>query len=568
LTNDRFCADAMLIHLTITDFAIIDRLEIEFGPGFNVLTGETGAGKSIVMDALGLLLGDRANPELIRTGCEEATVGALFDLSGRTDLQALLAETGFPAGDELVLRRLVSRGGRSRAYVNGALATLGQLQPLAEQLVAVCGQHEHQALMGRESHLPLVDEFGALQSLRDEYQARFTAWRDSGERLARLTAAERERAQRLDLLRYQAGEIAAAELHSGEEEELLAERLLLLNAERLAAAAASGYEALYAADGAVCEVLARVAGDLDGLAAVDPALGELAATLKQSLYTLEDAAAQLRTHLGRISFEPGRQEEVEGRLAMLSNLKRKYGATVGEILERQGAIEAELHELEHAEEARATLEAERARQQAALLENGTRLRAARQAAGARLGAAMQGELADLAMPGARFELQLTPLPDPGPAGLERGEFLLAPNRGEALLPLARIASGGELSRILLALKRITPGRDQVPTVIFDEVDAGIGGVTATAVGDKLRAVSRSVQVLCVTHLPQVAAGADRHFLVSKREVAGRTVAGVEQLTGEARVAEMARMLGGAQVTERTLAHARELIGASAPQATR
>ena len=553
----------MLLTLSITNFAIIDRLEIEFGPGFNVLTGETGAGKSIVMDALGLLLGDRASPELIRSGCEEAAVEAFFDLAGRVDLQETLAAAGFPAGDELVLRRLVNRGGRSRAYVNGSLATLAQLQPLSERLVAVCGQHEHQALMGREAHLPLVDTFGEIEPLRDDYQACYAAWRESGERLARLATAERERAQRFDLLRFQAREISAAELRPGEEEELLAERLLLQNAERLAAAAGSGYEALYAADGAVCEVLGRVAGELDGLAAVDPALGELAATLKQSLYTLEDAAAQLRSHLGRISFEPGRQEEVEGRLALLATLKRKYGATVAEILERQAALEVELHELEHVEEVRAALEAECARLHVTLLAAGNRLGTARQAASERLQAAMQSELADLAMPGARFELQLTPLPEPGPSGLERGEFLLAPNRGEALLPLARIASGGELSRILLALKRIAPGRDQVPTLVFDEVDAGIGGVTATAVGDKLRAVSRTAQVLCVTHLPQVAAGADRHFLVVKREAAGRTVTGVESLAGEARVAEMARMLGGAQVTERTLAHARELIGVSA-----
>ena len=549
----------MLVHLTITDFAIIDRLEIEFGPGFNVLTGETGAGKSIVMDALGLLLGDRARPELIRTGCEEAAVEALFDLAGRADLQTDLAAAGFPGGDDLILRRLVNRGGRSRAYVNGSLATLAQLQPLSERLVAVCGQHEHQALLGREAHLPFVDTFGGLEPLRDTYRAGFAAWRDCGERLARLSAAECERAQRLDLLRYQAQELAAADLRPGEEEELLAERLLLQNAERLAAAAGSGYDALYAADGAACEVLGRVASELDGLAAIDPALGELAATLKQSLYNVEDVAAQLRVHLGRISFEPGRQEAVEERLALLSTLKRKYGTAVAEILERQAAIDIELNELEHVEATRATLEAEHARLRAALLEAGTRLGSARQAAGERLRAAMQNELADLAMPGARFELQLTPLPDPGPAGLERGEFLLAPNRGEALLPLARIASGGELSRILLALKRIAPGRNQVPTLVFDEVDAGIGGVTATAVGDKLRAVSRTAQVLCVTHLPQVAAGADRHYLVVKREAAGRTVTGVEPLTGEARVAEMARMLGGAQVTDKTLAHARELI---------
>lgn len=553
----------MLLTLSIRDVAIIDRLEIEFGEGFNVLTGETGAGKSIVMDAVGLLLGDRANPELVRAGCEEAAVEAFFDLAARADLQAALADAGFPSGEELVLRRVVSRAGRSRAYVNGALATLAQLQPLAERLVSVCGQHEHQALTSREAHLPLVDSFAGLDPLRAEYAGCFSAWRTCSEQLARLTEAERERAQRLDLLRFQAREIAEARLHPDEEGELTAERLLLLNAERLAAAAGGGYEALYGADGAVCEVLGRVAGELEGLAAVDPLMGQWGGALRQALYGVEDVAAQLRAHLERISFEPGRQAQVEERLAQLANLRRKYGATIAEILERQAGIAAEVDQLEHAEETRAALEAERERQLTLLRAAGARLSAARQAAGARLGAAMQQELAELAMPGARFDVQLTALAEPGPSGLERGEFLLAPNRGESLLPLAKIASGGELSRILLALKRIAPGSEQVPTVIFDEVDAGIGGATATAVGAKLRAVSRSAQVLCVTHLPQVAAGADRHFLVAKREAGGRTVTAVERLAGEGRVLEMARMLGGAQVTERTLAHARELIGVCA-----
>jgi len=552
----------MLLTLAITNVAIIDRLEIEFGPGFNVLTGETGAGKSIVMDALGLILGDRANPELIRAGCEEAAVEALFDLAGRADLQAGLSEAGFPAGAELVLRRVVTRAGRSRAYVNSSLATLTQLQPLAEKLVAVCGQHEHQALLGREAHLPFVDRFGGHAAEFDTYRSGYALWRATGERLARLAAAERERAQRLDLLRFQVREIAEAQLRPEEEAELAAERLLLQHAERLDAAVSGSFETLYGADGAVCERIGRVADDLAGLADIDPMLSPLAETLRQSLYTLEDVAAQLRSHLGRISHEPGRQAEVEERLALLGALKRKYGFSVAAILDLQTALAAELDELEHAEETRTLLEAELARQELALRAAGTSLGQARQAAGERLSAAMQQELADLAMPGARFALQLTALPEPGPTGLERGEFLLAPNRGEALLPLARIASGGELSRILLALKRVAPGSDQVPTLIFDEVDAGIGGVTATAVGTKLQAVSRSAQVLCVTHLPQVAAGADRHFLVAKQDRAGRTVTAVEVLAGEDRVVEMARMLGGAQVTERTLAHARELLDAA------
>ncbi len=550
----------MLLTLSITNFAIIDRLEVEFGTGLNVLTGETGAGKSIVMDALGLLLGDRARPELIRAGCEEATVEALFDLAERPELQGVVAEAGFPATDDLVLRRIVSRSGRSRAYVNGSLATLAQLQPLTEQLVAVCGQHEHQALMEREAHLPFVDRFGGHVVLLDDYRQAFAAWRETGERLDQLMTAERERAQRLDLLRYQWNEIDAVQLCPGEDEELAAERLLLQNAERLAAAANNGYESLYAADGAICARLGRLAAELEGLANIDPTLGGLAETLHQALYSLEDVANQLRSHLGHIRFEPGRQDEVETRLALLTNLKRKYGATLAEVLTYRQSVAEELSLLEHVEETRAELEADRVRQHQALLESGRRLSAARQVASRQLSMAMQRELAELAMSGAQFEMQLTPLPEPGPLGLERGEFLLAPNRGEALLPLARIASGGELSRILLALKRIAPGLEQIPTLVFDEVDAGIGGVTATAVGEKLSAVSHGAQVLCVTHLPQVAAGADQHFLVVKREVDGRTVTRVERLDGEARVQEMARMLGGAQVTETTLAHARELIG--------
>jgi len=552
----------MLLTLSISNFAIIDRLEVEFGSGFNVLTGETGAGKSIVMDAIGLLLGDRASPELIRTGCDEATVEALFDLAENDALQMYLVDAGFPGGEELVLRRVVNRGGRSRAYVNGSLATLAQLQPLAEQLVAVCGQHEHQGLLERDAHLPFVDRFGGHQQLFDEYRGCFAAWRETGEQLARLTAAERERAQRLDLLRFQQQEIDGVCPRSGEDEVLGAERLLLQNAERLAAAANGGYEVLYAADGAVCERLGRLAGELEGLSGVDPSLQPLAEALRQALYTLEDVATQLRSQLGRISFEPGRQEEVEGRLAQLTNLKRKYGESLEAVLEYRESVVDELNLLEHAEETRAGLEAEQERRLATLLAIGRRLTSSRKDAGQRLSTALQQELADLAMTGAQFELQLTPLEGPGPLGLERGEFLLAPNRGEALLPLTRIASGGELSRILLALKRIAPGQEQVTTLIFDEVDAGIGGVTATAVGEKLRAVSKGAQVLCVTHLPQVAAGADRHFLVVKRTLDGRTVTGVELLGGEARVAEMARMLGGAQVTERTLAHARELIDVS------
>lgn len=566
-TLDRGLLTPMLLNLVITNFAIIDRLEIEFGSGFNVLTGETGAGKSIIMDAFGLLLGDRARPDLVRAGVDEATVEALFDLSAAPKLQQLVADAGFSPGDELILRRIVSRAGRSRAFVNGSMATLGQLQPIAERLVTVCGQHEHQTLMQKDSHLDLLDGFGRLDQPLQTYRGAYQAYRLVSEQLASLTMAERERQQRLDLLRHQSREIGEAGLQPGEDEELAAERLLLQNAERLASVTQDGYDALYGADGAVCEVLGRLADELDSARSIDPQLGPPAEAVRQALYSLEDTAAQLRTSLGRMNFEPGRQEEVEARLALMAQLKRKYAPTIEELLALKEQHEAEIEQLENADAAHDAL----TRKQAELMESlhaaGQALSGARATAAQALSDAMVSELADLAMPGARFEARLLALAEPGAGGYERVEFFLAPNPGEGLMPLARIASGGELSRIMLALKRVAPGSMDVPTVIFDEVDAGIGGVTATAVGEKLHQVSRDSQVLCVTHLPQVAAVADRHYRVTKQETQGRTQTRLQLLDDDARVEEMARMLGGAHVTDRTRDHAREMILAAARSAS-
>ncbi len=549
----------MLTELIIKNFAIIDRLQVSFGPGFNVLTGETGAGKSIIIDAVGLLLGDRARPDLIRTGEEEAVVEALVDLAARSDLQQALAAAGFEAGDELVLRRVVTRAGKNRVFVNGSLATLAQLQPLAAQLVTIYGQHEHQSLQRSDSHLVLLDRFAGLEGALAEYEGLYRNRREIEEHLQRLESAERERQQRLDLLGFQCREIAAANLQPGEDEELARERLLLQHAERLAAATDGGYETLYGAQGAVCERLGAVAGELEGLAKIDPDLGLLAEAVRGALYSLEDVAAQLRDRARRIAFEPGRQQQVEERLALFGALKRKYGATLAEILEYHARIERELAELADLDAARDGLGRQLAAATAELRRAGEELSRRRREAAARLQAAVERELQDLAMPRARFEVRLSALGEAGARGLERGEFLLSPNPGEEAKPLARIASGGELSRLMLALKRAAPEGEAVPTVIFDEVDAGIGGIAATAVGEKLRGVAQTSQVLCITHLPQVAAYAERHYRVEKREEGGRTRTELVPLAGDERVREMARMLGGAKITERTLEHAREMI---------
>jgi DNA repair protein RecN (Recombination protein N) len=552
----------MLTDLIIRNFAIIDRLQVAFGAGFNVLTGETGAGKSIVIDAVGLLLGERARPDLIRTGEEEATVEALFDLAAAPETRRQLAEAGFDNGDELLARRIVSRSGKNKVFINGALATLGQLQELTAGLMIIHGQHTQQGLQRPDLHLEMLDKMADAGSLLEDYRGIYAEVRQLEEHLRRLDEAERERRQRLDLLGYQSRELAEANPRVGEDEELEAERLLLLHGEKLLAATSGGYETLYGEDGAVCERLQTLAGSLEQLTTIDPALGPLAETLRSSCFALEDVALRLRAHGQKVSFEPGRQNEVEERLARLATLKRKYAPTIAEILALRQRIDEELAELTDLDGTRDGLSRRLAKAREQLARAGAALSERRRQGAEALRRKVEAELAGLAMGRARFEVRLAPLAEAGPRGLEKGEFYLAPNPGEEAKPLARIASGGELSRIMLALKSAAPEADAIPTQVFDEVDAGIGGEAATAVGEKLRGVAQGRQVLCITHLPQVAAFAEAHYRVEKQERDGRTRTVLVRLEGEERAHEMARMLGGARISERTLEHARELIGIS------
>jgi DNA repair protein RecN (Recombination protein N) len=555
----------MLTDLIIRNFAIIDRLQVSFATGFNVLTGETGAGKSIIIDAVGLLLGERARPDLIRTGEEEATVEALFDLSAAPALRQELAAAGLENGDELLVRRTVSRSGKNKVFINGSLATLAQLQPLTAGLMVIYGQHAQQGLQRPDLHLEMLDDIANAGPLLATYRECYDETRLLQERLQQIDEAERERQNRLDYLGFQSHELGEANLQAGEDDDLEAERLLLLHAERLAAATGGGYDTLYGEDGAVCEQLEALAASLENLNNVDPALAPLAESVRSSLYSLEDVALQLRDHAQKVSFEPGRQNEVEERLARLASLKRKYAPTIDEMLALHQRIDQELAELTDLDATRAglakALDSARERLQRA----GQSLSEQRRQGAALLQQLVEAELAGLAMGRARFEVRLTLLTDAGPRGLEKGEFYLSPNPGEEPKPLVRIASGGELSRIMLALKSAAPEADGIPTLIFDEVDAGIGGEAATAVGEKLKGVACGRQVICITHLPQVAAFADVHYRVEKQEREGRTFTALVRLDGEERTREMARMLGGSKVTERTLEHARELIGVSSPK---
>jgi DNA repair protein RecN (Recombination protein N) len=553
----------MLTDLIIRNFAIIDRLHVSFGPGFNVLTGETGAGKSIVIDAVGLLLGARARPEFIRNGEEEATVEAVLDLGASPGVRAEIVAAGFGDGDEMLVKRIISRSGKNRIFINGSLATLGQLQPLTSQLLTIYGQHEHQSLQRTETHMALLDGWAGLRPDLEAYRRCFEEVDELEARRRGLDEAERQRRQRLDLLSFQSREISAARLHPGEDDELTAERLLLQHSERLVAAVNGGYDSIYGAEGAVCERLAVTAFELEELAKIDPRLGLMAETIRNSQYALEETASELRTLGGGISFEPDRQNEVEERLALIVSLKRKYAPSIEGILAYGEEIDREIGELEDIESTREALTDKIRAKKAEMLELGTKISDRRGEAAQELQLAVEGELKDLAMGRARFEVRLAPLAEPGPRGLERAEFLIAPNPGEEPKPLARIASGGELSRIMLALRRAAPEGDGGATLIFDEVDAGIGGIAASAVGEKLRGVAKGFQVLCITHLPQVAAFADRHFRVEKRVEGERTFTSLVQLDEEERVLEMARMLGGARLTDRSMEHARELIRLSA-----
>lgn len=552
----------MLTDLIIKNFAIIESLHVNFAAGFNVLTGETGAGKSIIIDAVNLLLGGRARGEVIRTGFDEAVVEAVFDVSGESAVRSRLAERGLDEGDELLVRRIVSKSGKNRIFINGSPTPLGQLRELTGSLVNIYGQHEHQNLQRTETHLALLDRFAGHEPLLDDYRRVYQQLLVIAEQMRKLDLAERERQQRLDMLKFQKQELTTAVLIPGEDDELEKERALLQNAERLAVASNGGYQLLYGESGAACERLVQVAGDLEQLKDVDPTLGTLADSLHTALYSLEDVAAQLRDYSGKLFFEPHRQQEVDDRLALLKTLKRKYAPTVTELIAYLAEIEQELAILDDVEGRRSELELQRRQAEEQVRKLGETLSRARQQAGIQLGLAVEQELADLAMLKARFETRLTPLDEPSNEGLERGEFYLSANPGELPQPLAKIASGGELSRIMLALKRSSPEGDGVHTLIFDEVDAGIGGEAATAVGEKIGRLAKDMQVLCVTHLPQVAAFADQHFQVAKVESAGRTATSLLSLRGDDRVREMARMLGGAQITDRTLEHARELLSRS------
>jgi len=557
----------MLRELRIRNFAIIDDLGISFGPGLNVMSGETGAGKSIIIGALHLLLGDRASPDQIRTSEESAEVEALFSISGHDALKEKLAVMGFDAGDELVIRRTVSRGGRNRIYVNGNLATLGLLSSLSGSLVNICSQHEHQIVLDADRHIDILDGFGGLLDARGDYAGLFTDYQAGTSRLEELRALNRRKLEREDFLRFQLGEIRGAGIRPGEDSALMEEKKILSNARKLADLAAGAYGTLYGREGSVLGELKAALRDICEIRRIDPSLGVSPEDMDSLFFHLEDAALALRDYLNRITVDPERLSEIEDRLEQLNKLKRKYGGTLEGVLKAAADVEEELNRMASMDEEISRLSGENASRKAVLLERAEGLSAGRRKAAQDLKKAIEKEIKALRMAEARVEVSFKePAKDEGGTplltarGIDAVEFFLTTNVGEALKPLNRIASGGELSRIVLALKKVLARTGSVGTVVFDEVDSGIGGAVAEVVGRKLKEVSGHHQVICITHLPQIACFGDCHYLVSKTVAGERTSSGVRQLSDGERLDEIARMLGGVEVTEKTKEHAREMIG--------
>jgi DNA repair protein RecN (Recombination protein N) len=555
----------MLSQLIITNFAIISHLEIQFKPGLNVLSGETGAGKSIIINAVNLILGGRASGDLIRTGADEARVEALFLLPENSIVKGMLKELGLPFDGDLVIKRHMSREGRNRIMINGSIATLQMLSRIGTVLMSISGQHEHQVLLKPENHLYLLDDFGALTYERLSLNALFESLVSLKGKEQNLEKEIREREEKQDLAGYQREEIDRADLRDREDELLEAEKKRLLHVEQLKEILRESYGTLYEEEDSLLSRLSWCIRRLEKGVEIDDELKPVVKALSSVKAELEEAALDLREKQKGITDDPERLEQVEERLQLINKLKRKYGPSMDDILQFRDRLCLLMTDLHEKREALTEVREKVKDVEKELVTRAALLSTKRKEAAGRFEEALKNELAYLDMAGTQFRVKFYEEGPRGSAdsvradGMDRVEFVISPNVGEDLKPLSRIASGGELSRIMLALKTILARTSSVETIVFDEVDSGIGGSTAEVVGEKLRSLAYYHQILCITHLPQIASKGSTHFAVRKRVLEGRTGTVISELDWEDRVKEIARLLGGKTISQKAVAHAKEML---------
>jgi len=563
----------MLKELLIKNFAIIDDLNIRFDGGLTILSGETGAGKSIIINAMNLLLGSRVNAKMIRDGYETAELSAFFDVPEGSTAAAIMAENGYDPQDGLLVRRIISGNDRHRIYINDRMATMQMLTSITADLASISGQHVHQGLIREETHLTILDRFGGLSPRVRQVSDLHGKIVTLVQALQVLEEKKKNQDKQMDLLRYQAAEIANADIMPGEDESLEKERLRLKHAESLHQSVFSSIETLHGADGAILEQLGEVRKNLEKAADIDDGLAAGVQSLSDHLFGLEDVTDSLRAYLGKLDTEADRLESVETRLDLINKLKRKYGGSLETLFQKRDAIEVELAATTVIDDDIQRSETQLNDYYDQVSRLARRLSEERTQVASDFAESVEKELEGLKMAGTRFGVSLSPLPCSKPAspwlrvddnllsatGIDQAAFMIAPNVGETLKPLASIASGGELSRVVLALKAILAETDAVGTVIFDEVDAGIGGAVAEFVGKKLEALSKKHQLICITHLPQIARFGDQHYYIEKQVKNGRTTTTIRPMDQEDRIKEIARMLGGEIVTRTALEHARTLM---------
>lgn len=559
----------MLRELKIQNLAIIDTLGISFVEGLTVISGETGAGKSIIIGAVGLLLGDRASSDIIRSSEETAVVEALFDIAGRDGIKKKLDEMGYGGDDELVVKRTVSRSGKNKIYINGNLATLGNLSSLSESLVNVCSQHEHQTILNAEHHIDILDEYGDLMPLRNRFSLLYRDYCNLKEYLRELEQKNKSKLEREEFLQFQLKEIVDAHIMPGEDTALLDEKNVLKNAKLLSDHGRTAYEILYAGEDSVLERLSNAIRSVKEIREIDISLTVSTNDLDSAYFSLEESALALRDYTNKIVYDPERLEEIDNRLEHLSRLKRKYGGTLADVLGKKSEIEHELTTISSVEEEIEQVSTKIVGMKEQVIASAHELSKRRVDVAARLKDEIEREIHTLRMANAVFDIRFhTPSydgagdPVMNVRGCDVPEFYLSTNIGEEIKPLNRIASGGELSRIVLAMKKVLARTGSVSTIIFDEVDSGIGGATAEIVGHKLQEVAKHHQVICISHLPQIVCFGDHHFLVEKKVEGLKTNTGVRVLSEEERLNEVTRMLGGVEITEKTREHAHEMLKAA------